>query len=167
MGKIKIIGISVLLVLFQSSVVSPMCANTWLKLDLMIPFISFLSIHFGKIEGGMFGVASGIFEDALSSSPFGIHALSLGIMGFTIGLFFQLVYQKDTKTFLMVVIMATTITILIYGLVESFYSANFPVGSFVVSFYLPMLVTHVLLSPFIFPILKKVFYGTDKVKTFY
>lgn len=148
------------LVLIQASIVSPMCSNAWFKLDMLIPFITFLSIQFGKFDGLIFGVIGGFFEDALSFSPFGIHALALGLVGFGVGFIYEWIYRKESWVLFFMVFISTSIAIVVYALIENYHIHQLPIKNYVSAFYIPMVITHILLSPVIFFILRKVYIGS-------
>ncbi len=121
--------------------------------DLSLIALVFLSNRNGKIVGETIGFAGGLFEDFLSLSPLGFHALTKTLLGFVFGFTHGVVFIGAVMMPMLMIGIATIVKAVLISFISSFFQTSLSGYSF---FSLKTLVEigyNVVLAPFIFAFL--------------
>ncbi len=155
----------ILLGVIQTTIIAPYCVNAWFKLDLIVLMISFLGVKLGKSGGCLFGVVGGFFEDVFSANPLGTRALVCGMAGLSIGMLSEWMYRKDVGMQVFAALWATIMVFLVQGLVENIFLRSGENQRLLINLFWPMLVTHLVIGPFFFPVMERI-YGRSSERRF-
>jgi rod shape-determining protein MreD len=126
------------------------------KPDLVFLVTIVLAFLEGPSSGSLAGFAGGMAEDFLLNQPKGITALTLTLVGYSVGMLRQ--YISTTSPLLPVVLVgaATAVGMLFYGLVSFLLGQLHSGAGYVVRVALLTGVYNALLTPLFFPILRRV-----------
>lgn len=114
----------------------------------------------GPGEGAVMGFVSGLAQDLLLNEPKGILALTLTLLGYTLGLMRQ--YIVSPSPFLPVILVALgTAGGIVFYVVVSFLLGNFDHSiGFAIRVALLAALYNAILTPIVFPVLRRVFEGS-------
>lgn len=114
----------------------------------------------GPGEGAVIGFVSGLAQDLLLNEPKGILALTLTLLGYTLGLLRQ--YIVSPSPFLPVILVALgTAGGIVFYVVVSFLLGNFDHSiGFAIRVALLAALYNAILTPIVFPVLRRVFEGS-------
>ncbi len=114
----------------------------------------------GPGEGAVIGFVSGLAQDLLLNEPKGILALTLTLLGYTLGLLRQ--YIVSPSPFLPVILVALgTAGGIVFYVVVSFLLGNFDHSiGFAIRVALLAALYNAILTPILFPVLRRVFEGS-------
>jgi len=121
--------------------------------DLSLIALVFLSNRNGKVVGETIGFAGGLFEDFLSLSPLGFHALIKTLLGFTFGFTHGVVFIGDIMMPMLMIGIASIVKGVLVSFISSFFQMSLSGYSF---FSLKTLIEigyNVVLAPFVFAFL--------------
>jgi len=141
-----------ILVLLQTTVVH------FISIQGIIPDISLIALVFlsnrnGKLVGETIGFAGGLFEDFLSLSPLGFHALTKTLLGFAFGFTHGVVFIGAVMMPMLMIGIATIVKSVLVSFIFSFFQMSLSGYSF---FSLKTLIEigyNMVLAPFIFAFL--------------
>jgi rod shape-determining protein MreD len=126
------------------------------KPDLVFLVTIVLAFLEGPTSGTLAGFVGGMAEDFLLNQPKGITALTLTLVGYAVGMLRQYISTPSPLLPVVLVGSATAIGVLFYGLV-SFLLGQLEVGAgFVVRVALLTGVYNAVLTPLLFPVIRRV-----------
>jgi rod shape-determining protein MreD len=126
-------------------------------LYLVTILVAFLE---GPGEGAVIGFISGFAQDLLLNEPKGILALTLTLLGYTIGMLRQFIVSPSPFLPVILVALGTAGGVLFYVTV-SFLLGNFDSSiGFAVRVALLSALYNAILTPIVFPVLRRVFEGS-------
>lgn len=132
------------------------------KPELMYLVVIVLAIIDGPGEGAAVGFAGGMFQDFFLNQPKGITALTLTLLGYTVGLARQYIVSPSPLLPTMMVAGATLAGVLFYETV-AFLLGTLEVDA---AFFLKIAVFSALytalLTPLVYPLLRRVFEGSRR-----
>jgi rod shape-determining protein MreD len=158
---LAIAAIMVTAILLQSTVFSQI-RLLGAKPELMYLVVIVLAIFEGPAEGAAVGFAGGMFQDFFLNEPKGITALTLTLLGYTVGLARQYIVSPSPLLPTMMVAGATFAGVLFYETVA------FLLGTLEADtvFFLRIAVFSALytamLTPLVYPLLRRVFEGSRR-----
>lgn len=82
--------------------------------DLMLILVIIHSFHYGELNGEIFGFITGLLEDAMSGTLFGINAFILTAIGFLTSIYKKYIFVSDVISFLIYVMIATIVKYILY-----------------------------------------------------
>lgn len=125
------------------------------KPDLVFIMIVYSSYSFGSFYGEVTGFASGLFHDAVSSSPLGLLTFPKVILGFVIGYFNRSVLKDNVLTVSAMVFLAS----LAKGVITMILTFIFLEGSIssVINVIIPESFYNAILAPPLFILYDKIF----------
>ena len=121
--------------------------------DLSLIVLVFLSNRNGKFVGETIGFIGGLFEDFLSLSPLGFHALIKTSIGFLFGFTHGIVFIGAILMPMLMIGIATIAKALIVSVISSFFQTGVSGYSFFSFKTIIELGYNVLVSPFFFALL--------------
>ena len=136
------------------------------KPDLIYMVTIILAYLEGPSSGAIAGFAGGMAEDFLLNQPKGITALTLTLVGYTVGLLRQYIVSPSPLLPVFLVGLSTTAGFLFFGLVR--FLLNQPVGGFGELVRVAVLtgVYNAVLTPIVFPIIRRVAEGSRTPRSF-
>lgn len=158
---LAIAAIMITAILLQSTVFSQI-RLLGAKPELMFLIVIALAIIEGPAEGAAVGFAGGMFQDFFLNQPKGITALTLTLLGYTVGLARQYIVSPSPLLPTMMVAGATFVGVLFYETV-SFLLGTLDIDTI---FFLRTAVFSALytalLTPLVYPLLRRVFEGSRR-----
>ena len=144
--------LSLLAVLFQSSAIG-LFAQLEAFPDIVLIISVFTSYSYGRLFGESVGLVSGLVEDFISATPFGVNVLMRVVVGFVIGCF----ATRDHWETLLLPILLTIIALAGKFIILVAIAGIFSIGSilaevFSAIFLYKSLMT-ILFAPFVFSLL--------------
>jgi rod shape-determining protein MreD len=130
------------------------------KPELMYLVVIVLAIIEGPAEGAVVGFAGGMFQDFFLNQPKGITALTLTLLGYTVGLARQYIVSPSPLLPTLMVAVGTFAGVLFYETV-AFLLGTLDVET--VFFFRVAALSAVytaLLTPLVYPVLRRVFEGS-------
>lgn len=156
---IVIVGIMVTAVLLQSTVFSQV-RLVGARPELMYLVVIVLAILEGPTEGAVVGFAGGMFQDFFMNQPKGLTALTLILLGYTIGLARQYIVSPSPLLPTLMVLAGTFAGLVFYETVAVLLST---LETDAVLFFRTAAFSALytaLLSPIVYPLLRRVFEGS-------
>ena len=125
------------------------------KPDLVFIIVVYAGYSFGSVNGQVTGFVSGLFQDAVSNSPYGFLALPKLTVGFIVGMIGRSVLKSNMPTILLLLFIST----LIKGVITLFLSYIFTQGmlSSIIHVIIPESFYNALIAPPLFFIFDKIF----------
>jgi len=125
------------------------------KPDLIFIIVVYVGYSFGSIPGQVTGFAGGLFQDAVSNSPYGFLALPKLAVGFIVGMIGRSVLKSNVPTIILIIFIST----LLKGIVTLFISYIFTQGmlSSIIHVIIPESFYNALLAPPLFFLYDKIF----------
>jgi rod shape-determining protein MreD len=158
---LSLVAILITAVLLQSTVFSQV-RLLGAKPELMYLVVIVLAIIEGPAEAAVVGFAGGMFQDFFLNQPKGITALTLTLLGYTVGLARQYIVSPSPLLPTMMVAGATFAGVLFYETV-SFLLGTLEADTV---FFLRIAVFSALytamLTPLVYPLLRRVFEGSRR-----
>lgn len=126
-----------------------------IKPDLVFIMVVYTGYSFGSMTGQLTGFAGGLFQDAISNSPYGFLALPKLVIGFIIGMIGRSMLKSNIPTVLLLIFVAT----LLKGVISLIISYVFAQGmlSSIIHVIIPEAFYNALLAPPLFALYDKIF----------
>lgn len=144
-----IIITTILLVLIQASPAYDLIkVAVGAKPDMLLIFLSFIAFRYGSFEGIIYGFLIGLFQDAVSSSILGTHAIIFLNIGFFIGFFNIKIFSRQMAAGIFLSSIAYIIKIILLFLLTAIYYDILSVSLFIrAELLIAMPLTMLLASP--------------------
>jgi rod shape-determining protein MreD len=130
------------------------------KPELMYLIVIVLAILEGPSEGAVVGFAGGMLQDFLLNQPKGITALTLTLLGYTVGLARQYIVSPSPLLPTMMVLTGTFAGVVFYETVAVLLNTLHPDAVFFFRTALFSGLYTALLTPIVYPLLRRVFEGS-------
>lgn len=140
------------LVLIQSTILHYISIQGVIP-DIPLIALVFLSNRNGKLIGETIGFTGGLFEDFLSLSPLGFHALMKTLLGFFYGFTHGVIFIGAIMMPMLMIGISTIVKALLVSFISSFFQMSLSGYSF---FSLKTIIEigyNVVLAPFVFAFL--------------
>ena len=128
--------------------------------ELMYLDVIVLAILEGPSEGAVVGFVGGMLQDFLLNQPKGITALTLTLLGYTVGLARQYIVSPSPLLPTMMVLAGTFAGVVFYETVAVLLNTLHPDAVFVRRMALFSALYPALLTPIVDPLLRRVFEGS-------
>ena len=128
--------------------------------ELMYLVVIVLAILEGPSEGAVVGFIGGMMQDFLLNQPKGITALTLTLLGYTVGLARQYVVSPSPLLPTMMVFAGTFGGVVFYETVAVLLNTLHPDAVFFLRMALFSALYTALLTPIVYPLLRRVFEGS-------
>ncbi len=127
-----------------------------IKPDLIFIIVVYIGYSFGSMPGQITGFASGLFQDAVSNSPYGFLALPKLIIGFVVGMVGRSVLKSSVPSIILLIFVST----LLKGIITLIVSYIFMQGmlSSIIHVIIPESFYNALLAPPLFFLYDRIFY---------
>ena len=128
--------------------------------ELMYLVVIVLAILEGPSEGAVVGFAGGMMQDFLLNQPKGITALTLTLLGYTVGLARQYIVSPSPLVPTIVVAIGTAVGVAFYEIV-TFLLGQFDAGvTYAVKVALLTALYNAVLTPILSPLLRRIIEGS-------
>lgn len=123
--------------------------------NLFILLVLFIGLFANRTMGTIYGVGIGIVWDLLLGSQIGIHAVTLGLIGFLAGVFDKN-FSKDSRMTIMVMVLVATVIAesLNYLLSYMFLSINVEILPFIMILVIEI-IYNLILTIILYPLIQK------------
>jgi len=140
---------TILLVLIQASPAYDLIrVALGAKPDILLIFLSFIAFRYGSFEGVIYGFLIGLFQDVVSSSTLGTHAIIFLNIGFFIGFFNIKIFSRQMAAGMFLSSIAYIIKIILLFLLTAIYYDILSVSFFIrAELLIAMPLTILLASP--------------------
>ena len=128
--------------------------------ELMYLIVIVLAILEGPSEGAVVGFAGGMLQDFLLNQPKGITALTLTLLGYTVGLARQYIVSPSPLLPTMMVLAGTFAGVVFYETVAVLLNTLHPDAVFFLRMASFSALYSALLTPIVYPLLRRVFEGS-------
>ena len=128
--------------------------------ELMYLVVIVLAILEGPSEGAVVGFAGGMMQDFLLNQPKGITALTLTLLGYTVGLARQYIVSPSPLLPTMMVLAGTFAGVVFYETVAVLLNTLHHPVVFFLRMALFSALYSALLTPIVYPLLRRVFEGS-------
>jgi rod shape-determining protein MreD len=128
--------------------------------ELMYLVVIVLAILEGPSEGAVVGFVGGMLQDFLLNQPKGITALTLTLLGYTVGLARQYIVSPSPLLPTMMVLAGTFAGVVFYETVAVLLNTLHPDAAFFLRMALFSALYSALLTPIVYPLLRRVFEGS-------
>jgi len=136
------------------------------KPDLVYLVTIVLAYLEGPSSGALAGFAGGMAEDFLLNQPKGITALTLTLVGYSVGLLRQYIVSPSPLMPVFLVGGATTAGVLFFGLVRFLLGEPVDGAAYVIRVALLTGLYNAILTPLVFPIIRRVAESSRARKVF-
>ena len=152
-------GVIVTCLLLQSTVFSQL-KLLGVRPELLYIVTIVLAILEGPGEGAVVGFAGGMAQDFLLDQPKGITALTLTLLGYTVGLARQYIVSPSPILPIVLVGLGTFAGVIFYEIVSFLLGQLDDPFSFLIRVAFLTAVYCVILTPLVYPVLRRIFEGS-------
>ena len=140
---------AILLVLIQASPAYDLIrVALGAKPDILLIFLSFIAFRYGSFEGIIYGFIIGLFQDVVSTSILGTHAIIFLNIGFFIGFFNIKIFSRQMAAGIFLSTIASLIKTVLLFLLTAIYYDILTVSIFIrAELLIAMPLTMILASP--------------------
>jgi rod shape-determining protein MreD len=156
---LSLVAILITAVLLQSTVFSQV-RLLGAKPELMYLVVIVLAIIEGPAEAAVVGFAGGMFQDFFLNQPKGITALTLTLLGYTVGLARQFIVSPSPLLPTLMVAVGTFAGVIFYETVAFLLGTLDVETVFFLRVALLSAAYTALLTPLVYPVLRRVFEGS-------
>ncbi|MEW6724790.1 MAG: rod shape-determining protein MreD [Bacillota bacterium] len=142
-------GLLLFTFLLQLSI-TPFLSLGGVKPDLVVLLVTVLGVVFGSSFGLGAGIVSGLVADIFFGRYIGIHALSLGILGYLAGLAEHQVYREQSLVQVTTAMVATAFHQLVFMILLIAVGPRLPLGAAIGRTIIPVALYNGVLGPFVF-----------------
>jgi rod shape-determining protein MreD len=156
---LAIAAIIVTAVLLQSTVFSQL-RLLGVRPELLYLVTILVALHEGPNEGAIVGFASGLAQDMLLDQPKGITALTLTLLGYTVGMARQYIVSPSPLVPTIVVAVATALGVGFYEIVTFLLGQFDATITYAVKVALLAALYNAVLTPILSPLLRRIIEGS-------